>query len=92
MNIPSLKFLQGRGNCDAWKSREGFFRNFNIEEPQKSELENDFRTTGWFQIPVDRFLDYQPLDYFKEKVDIYYNTLPELIKLLELDHLPKLQF
>ena len=49
---------------------------------------DDFKRNGKFSIPVDKVVEQIPLDYFDGNKKIYNRTAPELIRLLDLDHVP----
>ena len=70
------------------KSFEHVFRKYDIDSDDIAPLYDDFNKTGKFSIPVDKVVEQIPLDYFDSNKKIYYRTMPELIRLLDLDHVP----
>ena len=68
---------------------EHVFRKYDIDSGEIPPLYDDFKRNGKFSIPVDKVVEQIPLDYFDGNKKIYYRTVPELIRLLDLDHVPE---
>ena len=72
----------------AGDSLEHIFRTYEIEEHEKPPLIEEYEMNGKFTIPIDKVVNSIPLDYFDSNKKIYYQTIPELLQLLNLEHIP----
>ena len=70
------------------ESFKHIFQNYDIGEGEQLSLIKEYNANGKFSIPVDKIVESIPLDYFDSKKKVYYKTTPELVKLLDLDHIP----
>ena len=63
-------------------------RKYDIASSEISPLYDDFKRTEKLPIPVDKVGNQIPLDYLDSNKKVYYRTIPELMKLLDLHHIP----
>lgn len=70
------------------QSFQHIFDKYDIEKSEQKSLQREFESHGQFAIPIDKIVDSIPLQYFDSGKKTYYKDVPELIKLLDLEHIP----
>ena len=75
-------------NQPPTQSFQHIFDKYDIEKSEQKSLLKEYENHGQFAIPVDKIVDSIPLQYFDSGKKTYYKNVPELIKLLDLEHIP----
>lgn len=88
----SRPFCREKGQNNGKGDIEPFIQNIELNEKEGEGIYRTFQEERWFQIPIDRYVDNQPLDYFDSKEYLYFSSLPELWKMLSINHLPEPYF